>query len=664
MTTARKVLIVEDELIVQLHLRRIVEEIGHHICGAAASAEQALQFAEKDPPELVLMDIQLAAGGDGVETARLLRERFDCAVVFITANADTATVERSEIVGAAGYLVKPFTKPGVRAAIATAFVGHDRLQQAQQRERSFASVLASLGDALLVTDSQLRISFANPRAGELIGRPLSQLYDEPINEVLEFAASSDSRALADAFERCESQREPESISRLELLDSNGDEHPISIHMEAVVEQGRAMGLVVSIHDLTREPSPASSAASDSLAPFGAGTRLLVYSHDTLGLGHLQRSLNLIRALLERHPALSILLVTGSPMVHRYAMPQGADYLKLPSVRKVGSDRYEARSLSVPESGIHTLRRNLLLRTVRDYDPNVLLVDHSPTGMLGELRPSLDWLQSQGHCTRILGLRDIIDDPDDVVAQWEEQGVYDVLRELYDQIVVYGSREIYDTVASYRFPADLASKAQFVNYVCAQQTSGRMDDNAEVAAPAEPSVVVSIGGGDGGADAVIGSFLTMIERFSSQVDFHGEILTGAFIDPDQLERFQAQARDLPVTIHGFVPSARDLIRRADLVVSTAGYNTCADLLSYARRAILIPRVMHRQEQLIRARRLAELGLVDCLHPDEVTPALLFNTIRAARSDAREPLSEARAAGTVALDGAERFADFCAGLQIRQ
>jgi predicted glycosyltransferase len=121
-----------------------------------------------------------------------------------------------------------------------------------------------------------------------------------------------------------------------------------------------------------------------------------------------------------------------------------------------------------------------------------------------------------------------------------------------------------------------------------------------------------------------------------------------------------ARDLPVTLRDFVPSTAALYRRAELVVATTGYNTTTDLFLYARRAVLIPRVLYRQEQLIRARRLAELGLATCLGPDEVSPERLFEAIQAARRD--EPLTRARAEGRLALDGAEHFAEFCAGLEV--
>jgi len=223
--------------------------------------------------------------------------------------------------------------------------------------------------------------------------------------------------------------------------------------------------------------------------------------------------------------------------------------------------------------------------------------------------------------------------------------------------VYGDRSVYDPVAQYRFPDDLARKTRFVGYVCDRSEPPR-EEPAE--GDGRPLVVVTIGGGDGGGETVIVPFLEMMRRYRERIDFRAEILTGPFVAPELAERLHALAAGLPVTLRDFVPSTAALYRRAELVVATAGYNTTTDLLQHARRAVLVPRVLYREEQLIRARRLAELGLVSCLAPAEATPEHLFRAIQEARRDS--PLVRARAAGRPPLDGAERFAEFCAGLQV--
>jgi len=656
----RRVLIVEDEMVVGMHLERIVCDLGHRVIGTAASSREALAVAEREAPDLALMDIHLAGSDDGVDTAKVMCDRYACAVVFITAYADPATIERTGPVGAAGYLVKPFTTAAVRAAISTAFSSHGRLSQTRQREHSLASALASLGDAIFVTDEEGRISFANSRAAEWTGWSTRELPGRDLLEVVRLSVESDASMLREALKLALHEKRPEILPRVELVARNGGERVVGLEIEPVQDEDRrAGGVVLSVRGPVQRPAARPPAMKAPRRPFGSGTRLLVYSHDTLGLGHLRRSLNLIRALCARHPGLSALLVTGSPLVHRYPMPTGADYIKLPAIRKVAPEEYEPRSLFMSGPDIRTLRSNLLLRTIHDFEPNVLLVDHSPIGSKGELLPSLEWLRTRGTCTCILGLRDVIDEPRTVIQLWKENGVYDVLRDHYHHVVVYGAREVYDVVRQYEFPEEVVAKTRFVHYVCDPSPSEAAE---ETVADARPVVVVSVGGGDGGGETVLLPFLEMMRRFSGEIDFRAEILMGPFVSPDLERRLRAQAWDLPAALSTFVSSTAGHFRRADLVVSTAGYNTVTELLANARRAILIPRVLHRQEQVIRARRMEELGLVACLHPDDVSPVTLFEAVRRARASPEEPLVRGRAEGVVPLDGAERFSEFCRGLLV--
>ncbi len=649
----RRILIVEDEMVVQLHLTRIVEELGHIVVGTAADRDEALELAANERPELVLMDIHLAAGTDGVETASKLVQEHACAVIFISAYADQATVERTEQVGAAGYLVKPFTQAQVRAAISTAFASHARLVTEQRRNRSLQSMLERIGGAVFVVDGDDRVTFANQSAAELIGWPVYRTYGRLLADVLGGSATAAPLMPCLGRVRTGALTDPATI---EIRDLDGRLRLVDVSMEQVDDADtNGTGVLLTL----RQRQPAALVPAEPVRAtkaFGKGTRLLVYSHDTFGLGHLRRCMALIKAVCARHPEASVLLVTGSPMVHRYGMPQGSDYVKLPALVKVEAEQYEARSLQISGDAIRSLRSNLILHTVRDYRPNMLLVDHSPTGSRGELLPALKWLQENRGCQRVLGMRDILDDPKSVIEHWQRSGIYEPLEQNYDHVVVYGNREFYDPVTRYELPPSLASRARFLNYVCTPD-DGLKDGSVH---GQKPTIMVTIGGGDGGGDTVILPFLQMLRTNLHAIDFHSEILTGPFVEPELEQRMREEAEDLPVTIRSFLPSTAAMMRSAELVIATAGYNTCTDILSLARRAILIPRVLYRQEQWIRASRLAELGLVTCLHPDSITPASLFAAIQEARK--HTPLVQAREKG-LPIDGALKFAEFCASLQVQ-
>ncbi len=546
MSAARCVLIVEDDNIVQLHLRVLLEELGYEVAGVAATADEALDLADARPPDAVLMDVRLRDGRDGIEAARELRRRHDPAVVFLTAYGDEETVGRALQVGAHGYVLKPFSKPQLRAALSTALAGHA------------------------------------PRVVEAPG-----------------------------------------------------------------------------------PDPGRSRAGGPLVPFGSGTRIAIFSHDTLGLGHLQRCTNIARALTARFPDLSILLLTGSPMVHRYALPAGVDYVKLPSVRKVGTEQYSARTLGVPDADVLRLRANLILRTLRDFDPHVMLVDHAPTGMKGEMLPTLEWMgQERDRCIRLIGLRDVIDDPAAVRSVWSDRGVYDTVRKHYQHVLVYGSPDVFDTAREYGFPDDLRARTTYCEYV----TEDPQVVETVVAAPADtepsvPLVTVTIGGGDGAGELVIGNYLAMLRLAGSNPGFRSAILPGPFLPDELLQRFRAEAGAVGAQFVEFAPSSSPWMARSSLIVGTAGYNTTVQALRFGQRVLFIPRVMHRHEQLVRARRLAALGVVGCMEPDTVNPASLLARVREMLADPRVPLAAARAAGTIGFGGAERTAEFCGGLMVR-
>ena len=537
----QKVLIVEDEMLVQLHLDRTVISMGHQVTAKVTTAREAIEAAERERPDLALIDINLPGPRDGISLARELIERFDCSIVFATAHADADTLERAQSVRASGYLVKPFTSAELRAAISTA------------------------------------IAFKS--AGN---------------------------------------------------------RPQAVH----------------------ESQGPESSASREERPFGAGTRMLFYSHDTFGMGHLQRSLKLIQAVMHDHPEVSLLLVTGSSVVHRYELPAGADYVKLPAVQKVGSDDYTSRSLLMSGSGVRNLRTNLLLRIVRDYDPNVLFVDHSPAGMQGEMVPALEWLSDRTRCRRVLGMRDVTDDAANVQALWKKQGLYELIQRHYDDILVFGDKTIYDPIQEYGLENMVRPVAQYLGFVC--ENPEPMPARAEPPS-AKPRVAVSIGGGDGAVSTLF-AYLDMLEEFGDSLNVESEILTGPLIAAEDLEKVHARARDLPVTITQFLPSTAEFFASADLVMATAGYNTVTQIFRYAKRALLVPRVLYRREQLVRARRLEDLGLVHCLHPMDISPQRLHDVIARALEDPSQPLVEARQRDAMRLDGAERFAEHCGKFRV--
>ncbi len=119
-----RVFVVEDEALIAMELLDRLGQLGYHPCGHSASGEQALRVVARADADVVLMDIHLGPGIDGIETARRLQEARDIPVVFLTAYCDAALVERAARVDAFGYVLKPFSEEGLRAALAMALARH------------------------------------------------------------------------------------------------------------------------------------------------------------------------------------------------------------------------------------------------------------------------------------------------------------------------------------------------------------------------------------------------------------------------------------------------------------------------------------------------------------------------------------------------------------
>jgi PAS domain S-box-containing protein len=159
-----RILVVEDERIVALDIVSSLKRMGHTVPAAVGSGEAALRDAERLRPDLVLMDIGLSGAVDGVEAARQIREHLDLPVIYLTAHADEATLQRAKVTGPVGYLLKPFDERDLRTAIEMALHRHRMERELREGRQWFATTLQSLGDAVLATDGGGAVKFLNPAA--------------------------------------------------------------------------------------------------------------------------------------------------------------------------------------------------------------------------------------------------------------------------------------------------------------------------------------------------------------------------------------------------------------------------------------------------------------------------------------------------------------------
>jgi len=355
-------------------------------------------------------------------------------------------------------------------------------------------------------------------------------------------------------------------------------------------------------------------------------RALFYSHDTLGLGHLRRTLLLCAGLGERFHDLSILMITGSPMAHAFRIPPGVDYVKLPSVRKLDNEQYDSRYLRVPFDQTLRLREQIILQTTANYEPDFLFVDNVPLGMKGELSPTLEYVRENMPATRVfLNLRDILDDAREIVPLWERLGVFQALDRYYDLIFIYGLPTVFDPVREYGWPESVRRKTCFCGYIPRPvDREASRQARADLCPDGEKLVMVTVGGGADGAH-VIENYLHALPQITPGARVRSLVLLGPEMDSEHSRRLCGAPRSEPVTFLDFCDDPLPYMDAADVVVSMAGYNTISEILALQKRAVVVPRTRPRVEQLIRSSRLQDLGLLRMIHPDELSPTRLAGEV---------------------------------------
>ncbi len=338
-------------------------------------------------------------------------------------------------------------------------------------------------------------------------------------------------------------------------------------------------------------------------------RVLLYSHDTYGLGHLRRNLVLAAHLLSGDRPPRVVLASGSPVIDRIDRPRGLDCVQLPPVVKTGEGEYQSLDPSLGISLVRRARSAVLLDVVSRWRPDVLLVDHAPQGMKGELLPVFEALARCSPGTRVvLGLRDILDDPERVRATWRSEGVYDTLASVYDRILVYGSRDVFDLASAYRIPEPVASRLEYCGYVTGDRAARAVRPPG--IAPGERYVLGTVGGGGDGTEV-----LTATARAASALGTASVLCTGPLMSRGERQRLERLASSLGRTVVvEHLRSVAQVAAGAQAVVTRGGYNSLCELVPLGVPTIVVPRARPRLEQVLRARVFAASGLVRVVDGD--------------------------------------------------
>ncbi|MEO1092960.1 MAG: glycosyltransferase [Pseudomonadota bacterium] len=378
-------------------------------------------------------------------------------------------------------------------------------------------------------------------------------------------------------------------------------------------------------------------------------RLLIYSHDSFGLGHLRRCRAIAHHLVEQFNDLSVLILSGSPIIGSFDFKSRVDFVRVPGVIKLRNGEYTSLHLHIDPEHTLAIRSSIIQHTADVFEPHVCLIDKEPLGLRGEVRDTLAMLKARG-CRLVLGLRDVIDDPQPLLEEWQRKQVYPALRDFYDTIWVYGPREVFDPLTELPGFAEFASKVQFTGYLRRSMPSNVGAGAADVELPEPPYILVTPGGG-GDGEGLVDTVLRAYESDPS-LPWACVVLFGPFMNGEDRARFHERADRLPqIRCLTFDAQVERLYAGAAAVVAMGGYNVFCEILSFDKPALLVPRTLPRREQLLRAQRASKLGVLQTLTleqaSDPPTMAAALRTLpkSAPPSRARVPLS---------LDGLDHIA----------
>ena len=360
-------------------------------------------------------------------------------------------------------------------------------------------------------------------------------------------------------------------------------------------------------------------------------RILMYSHDTMGLGHLRRCREIAHSFVETASEVSVLILSGSPIIGSFDFRTRVDFVRIPGVIKLRNGDYTSLNLHLDIEDTLQLRESIIRHTAESFDPDLFIVDKEPWGLRGEVRSTLEMLKKRD-TPLILGLRDVMDEPAALLPEWERKNVLPALEDLYDEVCVYGIKEICDPFEGMDMQASVHMKTRYTGYLRRRvPTVGAATPHLMMTE--DPFILVTAGGG-GDGEGLMDWILRAYEH-DSDLPYPALLVLGPFMSQENQSDFMDRAAALDrVEVITFDSRIESLMSRAAGMVSMGGYNTFCEILSFDKRALIVPRTEPRLEQYIRAKRAEELGMVSMLVDDgDRDPVEMAAALRRLPSQAR-------------------------------
>lgn len=378
-------------------------------------------------------------------------------------------------------------------------------------------------------------------------------------------------------------------------------------------------------------------------------KLLFYCQYHLGMGHLVRSVELIRALAQ---VFQVCFVKAGTEVAGMELPETVEIVTLPlllSENKVVKVADPSQDLEAVKAS----RQVLLLNTFAEFRPDYLMIEGYPFKKFQfefEAIPLLELAKSTDYQTQVIcSLRDIVmaqayADRSEVIRQ-----TCDRLNRYFDLLLVHSDPTFHTLEESFASVQDITCPIAYTGYVCQSQpdnSATAVEDIFDLNRP-EPMILVSIGGGQLGHDLLDAAIATA-PRLKHLIPHHLQVFTGPFIPEAKLRKLQQAAIGQPnLTLRKYTSQLLKFMEKADLSISLGGYNTTMNILSTSVLSLILPSDKD-WEQKVRAEKLEKLGYLQLLDPEDLQPQRLVQRIM----DALHQNSGIRPSHQIQLDGAQK------------
>ncbi len=295
-----RILIVEDEGLIARDIENMVKSAGYEVCGVVQSGEEAVRQAEALEPDLILMDIILQGNMDGIEAARLIRERWGLPVIYLTSHADESTLERAKKSEPLGYTLKPVEQKELTTVMEVALYKHKMELKLREREAWLGTILRSIGEGVIATDGTGSVTFMNPVAEKLTGWRQQESIDKPLSSILHAVSEENGKLIRISI--------PEILAGEPGSPLNGSVQIINYQGKIPVELNATLirdakdgpsGLVLVLYDLTErkryEEKLRYNAVHDHLTDLP--NRTLFFDRLSMALAQAQRESNLMAIIM-------------------------------------------------------------------------------------------------------------------------------------------------------------------------------------------------------------------------------------------------------------------------------------------------------------------------------------------------------------------------------